>query len=116
VVTGLVVNEQVSTPRQLRKKLRAILHNAERDGLEAQNRDGHPDFYGYLAGLIGHVPAANPRQAEQLLAARRVRCRDSPGKIRKNFRRCAYLLLGWETASPRARRAPARWRRELYRN
>jgi hypothetical protein len=71
VVTGLVVNEQVSTPRQLRKKLRAILHNAGLHGLESQNRDGHPDFYGYLAGLIGHVHAANPSQAQQLLAALR---------------------------------------------
>jgi RNA-directed DNA polymerase len=67
VVTGLVVNDQVSTPRQLRKLLRAILHNAELHGLESQNRAQHPDFYSYLAGLIGHVHAANPQQAEQLL-------------------------------------------------
>ena len=66
VVTGLVVNDQVSTPRRLRRRLRAILHNAEQTGLDAQNRGGHANFRAYLAGLIGHIEAAQPRHAERL--------------------------------------------------
>jgi RNA-directed DNA polymerase len=66
VVTGLVVNDSVGTPRVLRRRLRAILHNARRTGLEGQNRDGRDNFRAYLAGMIGHIAAANARQAERL--------------------------------------------------
>lgn len=69
LVTGLVVNDQVGTPRALRRQLRACLHNAQRTGLAAQNHAGHPDFRAYLQGLIAHVHAANPAQAEALWAA-----------------------------------------------
>jgi RNA-directed DNA polymerase len=65
-VTGLVVNDGVGTPRALRRRLRAILHHAQHTGLEAQNRDGRPDFRAYLAGFIGHVSAANAGQGETL--------------------------------------------------
>ena len=34
IVTGLVVNDGVSTPRQLRRRMRAILHNAQATGLD----------------------------------------------------------------------------------
>ncbi len=66
VVTGLVVNDQVSTPRALRRRLRAILHNAAQSGLESQNQAGHPDFRAHLAGQIAHVQNANPEQAAAL--------------------------------------------------
>lgn len=66
VVTGLVVNDRLGTPRRLRRRLRAILHNARKTGLEAQNRSGHENFRAYLAGLIGFVHEANPEQAERL--------------------------------------------------
>ena len=66
-VTGVVVNEKVSAPRDLRRRLRAILHNARYTGLEAQNREGHEDFHAYLRGLIAHVHAVNPEQGEKLL-------------------------------------------------
>src|ERR687885_151598 len=69
IVTGLVVNDDVSTPREARRRMRAILHNARRTSLEAQNRDGHHDFRAYLHGMIGHVAAANPDQAARLRAA-----------------------------------------------
>jgi retron-type reverse transcriptase len=65
-VTGLVVNDGIGTPRELRRRVRAILHQARTTGLAAQNRDEHPDFYGYLTGLIGHIAAANPQQAAAL--------------------------------------------------
>lgn len=67
MVTGVVVNDQLSTPRHLRRQLRAILHNARRTGLEAQNREGHPDYAAHLRGLIAHVHAVNPTQGKKLL-------------------------------------------------
>jgi RNA-directed DNA polymerase len=66
VVTGLVVNEQLGTPRELRRRVRAILHNARHSGLEAQNHEGRGDFRGYLQGLIGFIHEANPEQAREL--------------------------------------------------
>src|SRR4051794_23800368 len=36
VVTGIVVNEAVHVPRELRRELRAIIHNCEKNGVEAE--------------------------------------------------------------------------------
>lgn len=63
MVTGVVVNDTMGTPRRLRRRLRAILHNAQKTGLEAQNREGRPNFRAHLNGVIGHVHNANPTQA-----------------------------------------------------
>ena len=68
-VTGLVVNDRPHTPRALRRRLRAILHNAHRTGLEAQNRAGHPNFRAHLGGLIAHVHQTDPAAAAKLSAA-----------------------------------------------
>ncbi|MGQ9731216.1 MAG: reverse transcriptase family protein [Candidatus Zipacnadales bacterium] len=68
VVTGLVVNDRVNTPRELRRKIRAILTNAKHTGLQAQNREDHPHFRRYLAGLISFIYAANPEHALRLKA------------------------------------------------
>jgi retron-type reverse transcriptase len=65
-VTGLVVNERPATPRELRRRLRAILHNAAQEGLETQNRDGRGNYTAYLSGLIAYVGSANPRHGEVL--------------------------------------------------
>lgn len=74
-VTGIVVNgAEPRIPRATVRRLRAILHQAEKTGLEAQNRDGHPDFANYLAGMLAWVRMVSPQQAEPLMAAfRRVR-------------------------------------------
>jgi RNA-directed DNA polymerase len=69
-----VVNDGVGTPRQLRRQLRAILHNAAGTGLAAQNRQGRDDFRAYLVGMLGHVAAANAAQGARLRdALQRVR-------------------------------------------
>jgi RNA-directed DNA polymerase len=68
VVTGLVVNQQVGTPRALRRRLRAILHNAAQEGLAAQNREGRQDYAAYLQGMIAYVNAGNPAHAVKLRA------------------------------------------------
>lgn len=79
-VTGLVVNNTVSTPREHRRRLRAMLHNAARTSLESQNRDGRQDFAAYLMGQIAFVHAANPRHAAPLRASfRRLAGRPASG-------------------------------------
>jgi retron-type reverse transcriptase len=67
-VTGLVVNDGPSVPRRYRRQLRAILHNARKTGLEAQNRAGHPAFAAHLRGRIEFVRTTHPELADKLLA------------------------------------------------
>jgi len=69
VVTGLVVNKQVAVPREMVRRLRAILHRARREGLSAQNRDHHPHFEAWVRGMIAYVTMANPEQGRKLRAA-----------------------------------------------
>lgn len=68
VVTGVVVNDHLSAPRDVRRTLRAILNNAQRTGLVAQNRDHRPDFRAYVRGLIGYISEINPTQAAALMS------------------------------------------------
>jgi retron-type reverse transcriptase len=68
MVTGLVVNDALATPRRQRRRLRAILHNARATGLAAQNREGRPGFRAYLQGLLAYMQAANPGHAARLRA------------------------------------------------
>ena len=68
-VTGVVVNAKPSTPRQLRRQLRAILHNARTTGLEAQNTDGHPNFAAWVEGQIAFVAMVNAEQGAALRTA-----------------------------------------------
>lgn len=65
-VTGIVVNQRPGVPRKTIRQLRAILHNAQYTGLAAQNRHGHPDFEGWLRGMIAYVQMVNPDQARPL--------------------------------------------------
>lgn len=67
-VTGLVVNDRPSVPRRYRRELRAILHNAQHSGLEAQNITGHPHFAEVLRGRIAFVRSTHPELADRLLA------------------------------------------------
>lgn len=68
-VTGIVVNEKPNLPRQHLRRLRAILHRAQTEGLEAQNREGHPNFEAWLVGHIAHVTMVHPEQGRALQAA-----------------------------------------------
>ena len=60
VVTGVVVNAKPSLPRKELRRLRAILHRARTAGLEAQNREGRPDFRAWLRGKIAYVKMVRP--------------------------------------------------------
>jgi retron-type reverse transcriptase len=81
VVTGLVVNDQVATPRQLRRRLRAILHNAQRDARQGAVSEASEDggvrpmqpvpAYGSIRGLVAFVNAVNSRHAAPLWEALR---------------------------------------------
>jgi RNA-directed DNA polymerase len=68
IVTGIVVNDALATPRTLRRRLRAIVHNAQRTGLTAQNREQRPGFKQYLDGMIAYIHSVNPRHAASLRA------------------------------------------------
>lgn len=68
-VTGIVVNEKVNVPRRHLKRLRAILHRAKTEGLEAQNRENHPHFESWLRGHIAYVSMVNPQQGHRLQTA-----------------------------------------------
>lgn len=65
-VTGVVVNARPSIPREDWRQLRAILHNAAKQGLESQNRDHRPDFAAHLAGRVAWVRMVDPRRGAQL--------------------------------------------------
>lgn len=67
-VTGIVVNDKLGVPREELRRLRAILHNAKKTGLAAQNRAGHPNFEAYLRGKIAYVAMIDPKKGADLLA------------------------------------------------
>lgn len=62
-VTGVVVNEKPSLNRKTRRRLRAILHQAKKTGLEAQNRRNLPHFELHIKGMIAYAHMINPEQA-----------------------------------------------------
>ena len=68
LLAGLVVNQRPAAPRDEYDRLRAILHNAARTGLAAQNRAGHPAFAAHLVGRIDWVGQGSPHRAAKLRA------------------------------------------------
>ncbi len=69
VVTGLVVNDSPGVPRGEVRRLRALLHRAKAEGLDAQDRLGHPDFRAYVRGKIAYVAMARPDAGRLLMDA-----------------------------------------------
>ncbi len=75
-VTGVVVNHHCAVPREDVRRLRAVLHQAQRDGLEAQRRPG-PDgqlpsvasFVAELRGKIAWVQMVDREKGDRLRAA-----------------------------------------------
>ena len=63
LVTGLVVNESPSVTRTERRRLRALLHNAQKSSLAEQNHDNHANFTDYLLGKIAFIQMINPQHA-----------------------------------------------------
>jgi len=67
-LAGLVVNAGPRARRADFDALKALLHNAVRDGGESQNRDGRGDFRGYVYGRIGWVSTGSPSRRRKLMA------------------------------------------------
>ena len=65
-VCGIVVNEHPNVERERYDELKAILHNAARNGPAAENRAGLPDFRAHLLGRIAWVGSLNPGRGEKL--------------------------------------------------
>ena len=68
-VTGVVVNAKPGVPRDEVRRLRAIVHQAKRTGLEAQNREGRPHFEAWLRGKIAYVTMIDRAKGEALRRA-----------------------------------------------
>jgi len=68
-VTGVAVNDRLSVPRSTVRRIRAILHNAQYTGLDAQNRDNHPHFEHWLMGMIGWIGMVQPETGDKLRAS-----------------------------------------------
>ena len=58
-VAGIVLNVRPNLPRRDFDTLKAILTNCVRHGCQSQNRDGHADFRGHLAGRIAYLEMIN---------------------------------------------------------
>lgn len=63
IVTGLVVNDKPTLRRKDIRRLRAILHRAAKEGLDRQNRAGHPHFVAQLRGKIALLHMIRPELA-----------------------------------------------------
>ncbi len=68
-VTGLVVNDNPGVPRDVVRRLRAILHRAKTEGLAAQNRDREPNFRAWVEGMIAYISMSRPALGDQLRRA-----------------------------------------------
>ncbi len=68
VVCGVVVNDRLNVPRAEYDRLKAILHDAERNGPEAADRTGAPDFRAHLQGRIAWVAQLHPDRGRRLRA------------------------------------------------
>jgi len=67
-VCGIVVNDHPNVARDEYDRLKAILHNAARDGPAGENRRGVTDFRAHLLGRIGWVESVNPSRGAKLRA------------------------------------------------
>ncbi|MFV8756661.1 reverse transcriptase family protein [Nannocystaceae bacterium ST9] len=75
MVTGIVINEKLSLPREARRRFRAILHNCKTHGVASQAQ-GRDDFADYLRGWAAYAQMVDPKigvawvaEVEGLLAA-----------------------------------------------
>ncbi|HVI04340.1 MAG TPA: reverse transcriptase domain-containing protein [Enhygromyxa sp.] len=75
LVTGIVVNEKLTVPREARRQFRALLHNCRAHRVDSQAR-GRADFADYLRGYAAYVQMVQPdlgarwvAEVEQLVAS-----------------------------------------------
>ncbi|MFO0557659.1 MAG: reverse transcriptase family protein [Polyangiales bacterium] len=68
-VTGVVVNDHPTVPRDEYKQLRAILHQAKFTGLAAQNREGREHFEDWVEGKIAYIAMVDATKGARLKSA-----------------------------------------------
>ena len=66
VVCGVVVNERLNVSRREYDRLKAILHDAARNGAAAANREGVPDLRAHLRGRIAWVASLHGERGRRL--------------------------------------------------
>ena len=66
---GIVLNRKINIDRREFDRLKAILHNAKKNGIESQNISNHPFFREHLDGRIQWVENLNPERGKKLRAA-----------------------------------------------
>lgn len=77
MVTGIVVNDAIRVPRELRRELRAILFNCEKNGIDdeakkwakSRKKEGVKPgaFPGYLRGIAAYLNMVQPEHGAPLL-------------------------------------------------
>lgn len=65
-VLGVVIGSGISVSRKYRREVRAILHNAQKTGLNPQNRDGRFNMRKHLLGRIVFVEIFNKTEGQYL--------------------------------------------------
>jgi hypothetical protein len=65
-VAGIVVNEHPNLARAEYDRLKAIVHDAERNGPQAANREGHAAFREHLRGRIAWLESLQPARGQRL--------------------------------------------------
>ena len=65
-LAGLVINEKANVVREDFDRLKAILTNCVRHGVESQNRERHSAFRLHLDGRVGFVEMVNPEKGKRL--------------------------------------------------
>lgn len=74
--TGLVVNERVSVPRRVRRRLRAAVHQASQG--QGSHWHGQPQSTGSLKGRLAFLGMVHPEEADRL--ARHLRAAQQAGE------------------------------------
>lgn len=66
-VTGVVVNQGLTVPREVRRRLRAMIHRCRKEGLDAvAAAEGRPDLRAVLSGTAAYVKMVQPGVGEKL--------------------------------------------------
>jgi hypothetical protein len=65
-LAGLTTNQHVNVSRAEFDRLKAILTNCVRFGVDSQNREGRQNFQEHLKGRVGFVAMVNPDRGRKL--------------------------------------------------
>ena len=66
LVCGVVVNERLNVPRHEYDRLKALLHDAARNGSDVANRIAEPDLRAHVLGRIAWIGSLHPERGRRL--------------------------------------------------